>query len=188
MQPYVDQPAGLDRRGQVRAQRLAPAVGRRTGVEQAQPASRIDAPELREIRGIDLFSAISDASLRELWRLILADVRKNEAGRTFDLRCDAPSLRRFIALDVRLHEKGGVRFSSRETRIEVREPVRLLDRRTGRNDSLLLVCAWCARIQGGTWLPIEEAMERLKLFEQQRLPRISHGICPECFARTVHAS
>ncbi len=156
-----------------------------TGADWAEVAVDNDAPELREIRGIDLFSAISDANLGELWRMILASVRRTQEGQTFDLRCDAPSLRRFIELDVRPDENGGVRFSSRETRVEVREPIPLLDRRAERNDSLLLVCAWCARVQATTWVPIEDAVARLMLFEQQLLPRISHGICPDCFAKTM---
>jgi len=159
-----------------------------TGEDWGRAATDNDAPELLDVRGTNLFSAITDATLAELWRLILANVRDTQEGRRFDLRCDAPALRRFIALDVRPDEGGRVTFCSREARVEVREPVVLLDRRTERNDSLLQVCAWCARVKAPAWMPIEAAVERLMLFEQRPLPRISHGICPECFAKAMPPS
>ena len=42
------------------------------------------------------------------------------------------------------------------------------------------MCAWCKKADVGGWVEVEEAVRRLQLFDQARLPRITHGVCPAC--------
>jgi hypothetical protein len=61
--------------------------------------------------------------------------------------------------------------------------VRLLDHRiTDRSDELIKMCSWCARIEAGDWVEIEEGCRRLGLLEEPRLPQITHTVCAGCMA------
>ena len=58
----------------------------------------------------------------------------------------------------------------------------LLDRRIGRSEERLTICSFCkrARVAESSWLEIEAVIERLQLFESERIPGLTHGVCPEC--------
>lgn len=151
-----------------------------TGGDWDTVAAESDAPELCDLGRVNLLASISDPTLQELWRLILNDVRASNRRHGFALRCDAPTLRRWLTLVVEPHADGSVAFNSVETSTEVRPYVGLLDRRAPRTDDLVKVCAWCGRAQAGGWVTIEEAVKRLGLFGRATMPRISHGICDDC--------
>jgi hypothetical protein len=54
---------------------------------------------------------------------------------------------------------------------------------------LLRICAWCRVVVAVNeqWIEIEKAVPYLRLFEQPRLPLLSHGMCEACRA-TLRAS
>ncbi len=80
--------------------------------------------------------------------------------------------------------EGAVEFETHALRVEDREPVPLLARSTTRSTDLLRACAWCNRINVGSgsdpWVEVEDATERLLLFERDRMPQLTHGICEAC--------
>ncbi len=156
-----------------------------TGGDWDTVAAANDAPELCDLGPVNLLASISDPTLRELWRLILSDVRTSQRMHGFTLRCDAPMLRRWLTLVVEPQAEGSIGFSSVETRTEARPYVGLLDRQAPRSDDLLKVCAWCGRAQAGGWFPVEEAVKRLGLFERTTIPGISHGMCERCLASSM---
>ncbi len=55
---------------------------------------------------------------------------------------------------------------------------------TAQGQSLLVMCSWCKAVKVGddTWVEVEDAVDRLKLFDFRYLPQISHGVCPSCAA------
>ncbi len=64
-----------------------------------------------------------------------------------------------------------------------REPVALIDPSIIRSDGFLVLCSWCKKVElSGNWVEAEEAMDRLKLFEQEAIPQVTHGVCPPCTA------
>jgi hypothetical protein len=85
---------------------------------------------------------------------------------------------------------GAVEFSSWIEREEpFAEPIPLLDPAVPRDPGAFLrMCAWCKQIDAeGSWLAIEEAVERLRLFDRPTLPAFTHGMCDRCF-RIIIAS
>lgn len=48
------------------------------------------------------------------------------------------------------------------------------------SNELLQMCSWCKRVALPDWVEAEEAVSRLKVFETELLPRITHAICPAC--------
>ncbi|MBX3276391.1 MAG: hypothetical protein KF868_00155 [Acidobacteria bacterium] len=50
-------------------------------------------------------------------------------------------------------------------------------------ESLLIVCSWCDRVKlpDETWVEVEQAVSRLGLFERETPPKLTHGVCEDCF-------
>ena len=131
--------------------------------------------------GQPIFQFVSNEETRHLYEMILDRVRTSGNEVVVPFRCDSPSVRRFMELEVSPGPDGHVRFQGRIVREEKRQPVLLLDSSINRDDDFLKVCSWCKRVQAeGEWLEVELAVERLELFNRQRLPQISHGICEDC--------
>ncbi len=133
--------------------------------------------------GRPLWEYVADETTRHLYRQIVARVRTGRSAR-FEIRCDGPEIRRVLELTIRpkpQHERH-VQFCTRTVRSVVRPRVSLLDYSLPRSTDVVRACAWCSRIevQGGDWLEVEEAAHRLRLFEQDELPRLSHGMCAPC--------
>ncbi len=133
------------------------------------------------VLGQDLFASISDSTVREIYKSIVARVRAG-AVVEFTYRCDAPDMRRTFDMVVRLLADGGEEFTSTLKHEEARAPVAVLERGGVRNKNLLRVCSWCQKVAmpDERWLPVEEAVAELHMLEEYQLPAITHGICPPC--------
>jgi hypothetical protein len=77
-----------------------------------------------------------------------------------------------------------VNFACRIVKIESRPRVALLAGDVERSDQVVTVCSWCKKVRIGTgdWVEVEEAVDRLELFNANVRPRLNHGICPPCGA------
>jgi hypothetical protein len=139
-----------------------------------------------DVVGTRLVDAISDPETQHLYQLLQQRVRAGGGPVQFQYRCDAPDCRRLLRMEMRYEKDwGALEFRSRVLLIERREPVRLLraDRAT-RGSSPLPICGWCKAVWVGSgWLEVEQAVLRLRLFADDALPRLSHGICPTCSER-----
>ena len=50
------------------------------------------------------------------------------------------------------------------------------------NGKLLRMCSWCKKIEMDQtrWSEVEDAVDELRLFERDKVPGITHGVCPSC--------
>lgn len=136
------------------------------------------------VTGQSLFSFIGDPETRHLYRIIIDRVRQSRSGTVLPFRCDSPGIRRFMELHITPMPEGAVEFDGRLIREEEREILPLLDPSVTRSDEIVVACSWCKRIDvDGSWFEVEDAVRRMGLFNQSRLPRISHGICIDCSRR-----
>lgn len=152
------------------------------------------------VTGTNFLSAITDASLRELFYLVIARVRETGRPMMFYLRCDTADVRR------RSYVRLGMHFRDAQSWVEVvngteeeaphAQRLALLDPAAERGTGLLKICSWCKQVKldEHRWTEVEEAMRELRLMEQPVLPRLSHGMCPTCaeavraeFARQIAA-
>jgi hypothetical protein len=144
-----------------------------------------EAPELtpERISNRSLWDFVADPTTAHLYEQILARVRRNELVR-FNFRCDSPSLRRLMEMKIRLRPDRLVEFATRVLRVEERSPVMLLSRSSPRSERRLGACGWCSRIKldEERWVGAETVVRELRLFEQERLPQLAHGICVTCLA------
>lgn len=118
-----------------------------------------------------------------LYALVLDSIRCSNRPVTFRFRCDSPAERRFCEMKITPGTDGSVDFESRILQTESRQSVPLLHSDVRRDpDKFLKACSACKRIamDNGEWIEIEQAMQRLKLGELERAPRISHGLCAGC--------
>lgn len=137
--------------------------------------------------GRPLFSAIVDAETRHLYALLIERVRASRRTLRFGYRCDSPDQRRWMRMHMRyLTDSDEVEFASRLLRAQARPRVRLLERHPEqpRSHRVLSMCSWCkAVLAEQAWVEVEQAVMQLRLFAMEAMPRISHGICPDCSQR-----
>jgi hypothetical protein len=139
-----------------------------------------------QVLGSELMAFITDARTRHLYGLLIQRVRESGRLARFGYRCDAPDCRRLMEMQMHYDDaRQQVEFRSRVALIERREPVVLFDPTiANRTDDIVSVCSWCkAVLADQAWVEVEEAVIRLELFSVDALPRISHGICPDCSER-----
>lgn len=130
-----------------------------------------------------LWDFIVDDTTRQLYREILKRARAGRRSR-FHFRCDSADCRRYLELDARLLDGGIVGFRVRTLALEKRAHQPLFDQERPRSQDVLRMCSWCKKIPyEGRWIEVEEAAEKLHLFESAALPMLSHGICEECESR-----
>jgi len=136
---------------------------------------------LEHVVGQPLLEFISDEETRLIYQVLLSKVRTTGHSLRVKFRCDSPALRRFMELEIAPLDEGALCLGGRLLKAEPREAVPLLDTNQPRSDEILTICGWCKRVHlPEAWVEVEEAVERMQLFEQPRLPRLSHGICPAC--------
>ncbi len=144
-----------------------------------------DAPDLTEsaVLGTSIWDHVIGAETRQLYQTLFRNVRRIGAVAEVPFRCDAPTRRRFMELEIVPLAEDGLDLNSRLIREELRDSVPLLDLRLTRGRDVLVVCSWCRRVSmpEGRWVEAEEALAELRLFEMP-LPRLSHGVCPDCLA------
>lgn len=139
------------------------------------------------IVGRSLWDFITDAETRQLYEHLFARVREVQASVSVPFRCDAPAIRRFMRLTIAPAGSGSLELVVHVVAEEERQEVELLDVSIPRDSDLITMCSWCLRVlvAPDQWDEVEVAIERLRLFERRVLPGISHGVCPECFARVM---
>lgn len=136
----------------------------------------------QNVLGRTIWDFISDYITRDLYKEMVKIVRFGKPVR-FNFRCDSPSTRRLMEMSITLHADEQVQFESRIIRAERRPFQRLLSVSTFRSDEMLNLCGWCNKvnIEEDVWTEVEDAVTVLRLFENDKLPDISHGICEDCY-------
>jgi len=143
-------------------------------------------PALSVVQGAVLWNYIAGAQTRHLYHVLMERAQQSGGSLHIPYRCDSPDTRRFMEMELEfLPEKGVFEFRNRLLRSEPREPVPLLDPNTCRSEAILRMCSWCkkVKIHDDEWVEVEDAVRRLGLLEEECMPRLSHGICPDCEAR-----
>jgi hypothetical protein len=131
-----------------------------------------------------IWNFINDLTSVYLYREILKKVR-NGQDLNFNIRCDSPSLRRFLEVNITLQENERVLFENRLLKEESRTAQKILESGILRSKEVLIICSWCNRAETGKdkWQEIETAVKDLGLFERNSYPGLSHGMCPDCYLR-----
>jgi hypothetical protein len=140
--------------------------------------------------GSSLWRWISDASTRQVYKTLLKNARSGAPLVRFRFRCDAPRERRLLEMHISANRDASVDFETRLILSQPRDDVRLIAADAPRTDALISVCGWCMRVQvsPGQWIEVDRAVVMLELFQSERLPAITHGMCPECYDTMMAAA
>lgn len=133
--------------------------------------------------GRSLWDYVAGAELVKLQRLLVRRVRDEVGDVELPFRCDGPGLRREMRIRIVARPGGRVVLFSAKLRSERpwEAPQPLLDPAAPRGEESVEMCGWCDRFEvEGEWVEVEEAARLLDLFNRDRLPALSHGICPAC--------
>ncbi len=149
-------------------------------------ASANGSPDLTaaNILGRSLWSFLADETTRQIYQRMVESVRAGGAPVRFNFRCDAPDIRRVLAMEITRDAAETVGFRVDLVRDEARPAVALLDSSRPRTEAFVTICGWCkdVLVAPDRWVPVESAVDALGLFERDALPALSHGICPTCEA------
>lgn len=139
------------------------------------------------ILGESLWSFIEGVETRHLYELMFNKVRRDRSSIVLPFRCDSPDRRRFMELRIGVgtRSRNELELAARLLRAEPRDAVPLLESKAQKSRAMLAICSFCKRIEVTTvgWLEVEEAASRIGLLSNATLPKLSHGVCPDCRGR-----
>lgn len=129
-----------------------------------------------------LWDFVVDRETRLIYEMLFDKVREQAHGLTFSYRCDTPTQRRFMRMELLPQDGQSILLLSRVISAEERDYTPLLDPAMVRSKEYLTICSWCKRVElpAGGWVEVETAVEQLNLFGAPMLPQLSHGICADC--------
>lgn len=140
----------------------------------------------RAVVGASLWERIGDPGVAHIYRELVQRACGDAGPVRLEYRCDSPDQRRFMEMIIQCEPGSGlISFVNRALRIEARPPQWILDPSRPRSqERFLRLCGWCKRAElAGDWVEIEQAVARLRLFDEIESPRLTHGICPGCIER-----
>lgn len=142
--------------------------------------------DIAAVPGRVLWDFLSDTQTAEIYRQLLADVRRHGTTHAVNFRCDSPEMLRLMTLEIAPHENGEIQLSSHVRELEQRPRMAILDPEVPRSDALLTLCSWCKRMRlDDAWVELGEGVTRLGVLEQDAPPQLTHGICEDCSTKLL---
>jgi len=154
-----------------------------TWLEFAQENEAAESCHPVKILNRSLWDFIDGIETRHLYEIVLEKIRRTRRSVRLPFRCDAPDKRRYLELLITAAQNDTIEFSSTILREELRDTVTLLKTDIPRSEEFLKICSMCKKVEveKNCWLDTEAAIASLRLFEKSKLPKITHGLCRECF-------
>jgi hypothetical protein len=143
-----------------------------------------DLCETDSLTGSSIYSFISGYETAHLYNIIINKVRTGNKEISIPFRCDSPGIRRFMQMLIKPLPNNEVAFKNTIIRIEHRKAIKLLDSHSQHTkEQYITICSYCKkiRINEDVWVSTEEGVKRLKIFDQDKQPYLTHGICPQCY-------
>lgn len=147
-------------------------------------ATENDAADLTvsAVVGHDLREFLGGAETRLIYQALIERILGTGRLVRFPFRCDSPDARRYMEMEIERPDPDLIRFRSRMIREEDRPAQPLFNTKVARSDELLVTCSWCKRVktEGDVWVEVEDYVASSGLMEADVLPRLTHGVCPDC--------
>jgi hypothetical protein len=133
-----------------------------------------------------IYNYITDSTTSSLYQYLFKRVRGGSSVR-YQFNCESSSHRRVMEMTVKsFGDRGELELKARMLYKQARNIQRYGSANKPNEDEFLRACGWCCRIDlEGYWVEVEDAVARLGVFEFSRLPKLTHGICKECFAEML---
>jgi len=138
----------------------------------------------RDYLGQNFFDLLANPDIKLLYEsLFLAARRRKNSIFSISLRCDTPSSKAILDLNLVKQDHNGLKASFAYTQLETYTKMGPLLVR--KEEELLKMCSWCQDIFDFTkdrWLPIEQALVDLSLLHKQTTAGFTHSCCPRCIS------
>ncbi|REK11903.1 MAG: hypothetical protein DWQ37_12840 [Planctomycetota bacterium] len=142
------------------------------------------APELDgdAVLGNSVFDYIADEPTRSFYQRVFEQVRATDRPVVVPFRCDSPTLRRFMRMEVRHLPPCGIGLKSILERVEPCPRQTLLDAELPTSESAITMCSCCKRvlIEPVGWLAMEDAARQPALVGTDTRPQTRYALCPSC--------
>ena len=133
--------------------------------------------------GTALVDHVTGDSLRHLLSRLLARARAGREPMRLACRCDSPTQRAALELELKSEDGRQVHVNSRVVYEAPPETGTPDTPRSADTVQMLSMCGWCNRCRvDDQWLELEDAAERLGLLRGDIVPDFSHGLCSDCAA------
>lgn len=141
----------------------------------------------RDVVGHSLWRFIQGHEVQHLYQAIFGRIRNGHPCQPIPFRCDSPVERRYLELNVEARPAGHLHLRSTIVRSERRHPVKVLEPDISRSSLLLKLCSVCKkmRVSPDYWAEIDQGMVYLRIFEADRMPQLSHGLCSPCLGEVM---
>ncbi len=134
--------------------------------------------------GQNFFDLLSDSDIKLLYEsLFVAARRRKNSNFSISLRCDTPSAKSILLLDLVKQDDYGLKVSLAYTHLETYQKNETLLFRI--EEHILKMCSWCQAIfdsKKDCWLPIEQALGDMSLLHKQTKAGFTHSCCPSCIS------
>lgn len=140
-----------------------------------------------EVVGHKLWDFIQGIEMRHLYQELIRRVRMGVPSRVISFRCDSPGERRFLELFIEALPENLIEITSRILRKESRSPMRLLGTDAPRSTGKVSICSMCKKVKVAPekWVELEEGVVSLKIFDEDEMPQLSHGLCHPCYQEAM---
>jgi hypothetical protein len=134
------------------------------------------------VLGRPIWNFIEGRTTRQLYRELIHRVRHTGSALNVPFRCDSPTVRRYMRLEIEALEAGRVQFACEIQRVQLRPYLAILDPQTPRSAGHLTICSCCKRVllKDVGWLELEDALLRLKPLEEPKAPQLDYSLCDSC--------
>lgn len=139
------------------------------------------------IVGHSIWDYIDNDEIRQLYKLILENVRKYQKQLQIPFRCDSSAMNSYLKLIISPLKENHIQFISEVICIEYHKEIALWDTKIPRCDKKVSVCSICRLIKNESdkWIDAHIYMEDMKLVNEQIMPNIFHDLCPHCVDTVV---
>lgn len=138
--------------------------------------------------GTLLWDHIHDPVTAELYREVLAHVRRTGRSAAFQFRCDSPELKRFMRMTIVPLEDEEVEFRSELVNAEKRRVPFHVQAQFGAYPTLIR-CSICNRVRSrGRWTDVVDAVQEGLVLNHDLPLMVAYGVCDECRGQVLSGS
>jgi len=136
------------------------------------------------VMGKRIWDFIREETTRHIYQTIAAKIRNGEKREyRIPFRCDSPDRTREMEMVIKGGPAGEVIFTSLLKSEKKRGITAPHETGPAGDGESIRMCSWCKKIyneEADEWITLEEAVRRMRFFEEGRLPPVTHGICDDC--------
>ncbi|NRA68179.1 MAG: prolyl oligopeptidase family serine peptidase [Pseudobacteriovorax sp.] len=135
-----------------------------------------------DVIGRRIWDFFSSEELKSVYRWIFQKVRKTEQPFSLPFRCDSPSMRRMMSLEVEHQGNGYLAITTRLDQSISRSPLSLLDVNASRTAESIDICSMCRRVNLGHnhWVEAEDIIHLPEISRTGRFPSFNERVCHDC--------